>query len=420
MKRRDFIQLMGLEAFFLTYGPALKAQVRKTPWGHDEWEGFFVTIVMEGAWDVSLSLNPYLLSQRPAESEFFIEYTQDQLLPWGRSALGPAMEPLLSHFKDISVVNGIFMSTNDNGHESLRSYALSGDVSNERANFAQEVVETLPQDQFGVLTETTISTGLRANHSTDFYIAHSSLSGQEDLLADSFVELAQSGILVKVKEAQNNGKKISVASSLFSELSAKYPSPGNPVNAPVIAASSFKAGLSRAAVFRPALDLDSHDNHPNDHMNEQQKGWKYVNEIFNLFKNVEYKAGQSLFDVTTFMVTSEFCRTPALNTAKGKDHNPWTNSALLAGRGIKGEVSVGDSQLVMRAQSKQGIPYLVGLSYDFETQRVIESRNVLTSNSDAILPQNILRTLTEAMGLNAKVIGGNLEKTALLKPLLKG
>ena len=73
------------------------------------------------------------------------------------------------------------------------------------------------------------------------------------------------------------------------------------------------------------------------------------------------------------MVVSEFARTPALNSANGKDHNPLTNSVLLAGAGIKGNQSFGASLLVRRHHSKTGQPRHSGGLVNYPTGAVARS-----------------------------------------------
>lgn len=414
MYRRDFIKIMSVEAAALLFFEKVQAQ----EWGHDDWQGFFVTILMTGAWDISLSLDPWIKAQRPDEKEFFIEYTADKLLSWGQSALGPAMQVMSPHFQDISVINGVFMSTNDNGHDSLLSYALTGDPLNKRGAFGLELNATLPDTLFSVLTRSPIPTGERANKVTDFSSAESALNGDSGTLADTFIQNANSGILNRIREAQKDQSKLAAAKEFFKTYKTSL-NGNTELNYAAVTAASFKAGLSRTAVMSPSLNLDSHSNHPILHMSEQIKGWTQINEIFKLFKSIEYKDGKSLFDMTTFFVTSEFSRTPALNTAKGKDHNPWTNSVLLAGRGIKGGVVQGGSHLVTKAHSSSGNSYVTGLSFDYENSRVIESRADLNQASSAILPQNVLRTAADAMGLNLNVLGGGLYKAAPFKNILR-
>lgn len=59
--------------------------------------------------------------------------------------------------------------------------------------------------------------------------------------------------------------------------------------------------------------------------------------------------GLSFFDVTTFVVTTEFSRTMRQSGqdvgSVGTDHNPYTNTMLIGGKGIKGGQVIGASDL---------------------------------------------------------------------------
>ncbi len=419
MKRRDFLELFSLQALLLASGQRSMAQTfqNQTTWGHDDWEGFFVTVIFEGAWDISLSLDPWIKSKRPLESDYFLEYSPSDLINWGSSALGPAMKAMTPHLNDISVINGIMMSTNDNGHESLRDYALTGDVLNHRAALNLELDLTLPKSFFSVLTSNPIPIGERPNQTTNFNSALEALNSKSDFSSHTFIKNAKSGILQKVKEANVLESKLHSAQTLMNQYLSQMGSSSQD-NEIGLMAAAFKTGLARTAVLAPVMNLDTHDNHPGRHLEEQAKGWASVNNLFNLFKSIEYKNGKSLFDMTTFMITSEFSRTPALNPARGKDHNPWANSALLAGRGIKGQVVQGGSQIIERNISAIGIPYLTGLHLNLEKNQVIEKRSEIGSGIP-ITPQNVIRTVSDAMGLNINLMGGNLKKISSLKQVLK-
>ena len=71
--------------------------------------------------------------------------------------------------------------------------------------------------------------------------------------------------------------------------------------------------------------------------------------LIDYLKNNEYKAGKSLFDVTTLMIGSEFGRPyrqlslPIWNT--GTDHNQLINSMIIMGKGIKPGQVIGASDL---------------------------------------------------------------------------
>lgn len=258
MNRRNFLQLISAEVALLGLAQKIQAQ----EWGHDQWDGFFVTILMEGAWDISLSTDPWLPALRPDEKDYFIEYRPDELIPWGHSAVGPAMKPMQAHFGDISIINGVFMSTNDNGHESLLSYALSGDALNQRGALGLEINATLPNTLFNVLTTNPIPTGERANRTTSLYAAQNSIQGQQQAFASTSINKAQSGILSKIREAQKDQLKLTTARKYLEDYKNKMGQDQN-ANFSSVVAASFKAGLSKTAIININNgNLDTHSGHP--------------------------------------------------------------------------------------------------------------------------------------------------------------
>ncbi len=72
-----------------------------------------------------------------------------------------------------------------------------------------------------------------------------------------------------------------------------------------------------------------------------------LKRLFDLLANTEFANGKSLFDVTTVMFASEFGRTlrqPELPLDQtGTDHNSLNNSILLAGKGIRGGLVLGET-----------------------------------------------------------------------------
>ncbi len=91
---------------------------------------------------------------------------------------------------------------------------------------------------------------------------------------------------------------------------------------------------------------------------------------------------------------SEWSRTPALNAAKGKDHNPFTNSVLLAGRGIRGGSVVGASKLIPRKKTGTGMPDLIAAPYDYKAQKIATG----PEGASFIYPENVIQTVGQIFG----------------------
>ena len=161
-------------------------------------------------------------------------------------------------------------------------------------------------------------------------------------------------------------------------------------------ASCFAGGLAMSAAIDIAKyidlnNLDSHINHEKYHMRSQTQAWDYVSQFFNIFKSVPYHQ-KSLFDFTTFLVVTEFSRTPFLNLLKGKDHNPYTNSILFAGKGVNGNQTIGKSIVWSKRQTSKENSIHTGLPINFKTGEVIQA---LTPDCNMIAPENVARTLLE-------------------------
>jgi hypothetical protein len=126
-----------------------------------------------------------------------------------------------------------------------------------------------------------------------------------------------------------------------------------------------------------------------------KSGFDHIHQIFTYFKSIEWQqSGQSLFDKTLFVITSEFSRTPYLNSARGKDHNPMTNSVILAGSGVKGGSTLGGSRLITAAQSKSNFAYHMGRPIDKSSGLIAGGKE----NSMFIFPEMVLMTIGQILG----------------------
>ncbi len=198
-----------------------------------------------------------------------------------------------------------------------------------------------------------------------------------------------------------------------------YESSGDHISESKIITSCFRANacqLAEIQIYPDGPTLDTHSGHIGVHKSAQVQVFGKIAEVLDLFKATPFgNNGESLFDKTTFMVTSEFSRTAALNSAKGKDHNPMTNSTMLIGKGIKGGEIVGASTLVTRENSTFSLPYQIGLPYDFENKRVIKQR---LNGSKFITPEVLFCTICEALNVDFRKVPGINPGTESLKAVL--
>jgi hypothetical protein len=133
-------------------------------------------------------------------------------------------------------------------------------------------------------------------------------------------------------------------------------------------------------------DIDTHDSgSAQDQLNKYRVIVDELALIFDWLTKTPFDAtsGRSLLDVTTVMISSEFSRTMRQQgsriDATGTDHNPLTNTVLLAGKRIQGGLIVGGSDLedvdadghflnVSKAHLNQdpGLFNIMGRPLDFE------------------------------------------------------
>src|SRR5437868_11849365 len=106
MNRREFcisslqLSLLSLTSSLTTWGLPSKV------WAAGSSSQFFIMFNLPGGWDTSLATDPWTQKTRLAESDYFIEYREDELLPMGANFAGPALAPLKAYFDRLAIVNG--------------------------------------------------------------------------------------------------------------------------------------------------------------------------------------------------------------------------------------------------------------------------------------------------------------------------
>ncbi|CAN5950111.1 unnamed protein product [Sphagnum jensenii] len=128
----------------------------------DRLDGYFLLITVEGGWDTTLSLDPWSSSERPAESDLYLEYSRSDLVDFGPlGPLGPAAQALKPWAQKMALLRGMVMSTVDNGHVILRKYAMTGDSGSLRGDFPVELAAAWPDTMLGVLSNHEVYSGVR-------------------------------------------------------------------------------------------------------------------------------------------------------------------------------------------------------------------------------------------------------------------
>lgn len=370
---------------------------------------FFFLIYISGGLDCTLGLDPLMHSQFGTDQkDVFLEYRPEDILRVGNIPLGPAATALKSHVPDIAIINGIVMQESQ-AHESQKLYINTGDGSGANADYSIEFAENSKKTTLGHLFS-------GSNYSGRFNplrTALSSISKQssDKILKEVFRDKSTSDAAINnamrsyfnfSQKAEKFYKKKGELTKVYGDINEQY----------ISAAVSFLLNLSSSASVTIGDDsIDSHSSHEGRHLASQSNAWEQVKSIFDLFKSIKYKQS-SLFDHTTFMVTTEFSRTPFLNAAKGKDHNPLTNSVLLAGKNIPGNQVFGESQVIPRSQNEQGRGIHIGRAFDYKTGQTITGMPSNLEGIDLIFPENVAATMRKVFN-RPKILSWSKSKESI-------
>ena len=333
---------------------------------------FYVQIFAEGGADVTLGLDPLFgleeASSRPPESDLFLGYGRTEMVePDGTGiALGPAAKALAGFRKDICIVNGVLTHESDQAHPSNLTHMRTG-THPDNGNAGNH--PSLPI-AFGMLRGPLPFEVVTAGNSAGFF----PLTGPgivQSYVAENVFQASQKGWEIRELEDfiaghsqessiyrtyQRSLGQIRIAPAVeaqFKKLGAQSGDWEKLIAAFFLAGGSDLAEISLVPKQGVGVDsyfyMDSHSDHYRSHLGALSSVFSQLANLFRVFKAIPYGSG-SLFDATTFLFCSEFSRTPYLNPKAGKDHNPLTNSVLLAGRGVRGGQVVGQSLIYSPAE----------------------------------------------------------------------
>lgn len=422
MNRRRFLRhaskAIALSSFPLSTSMSLPA------YASEEKGPFFVMIRLKSGWDVSLGLDPQVHTITD-QNDIFLEYRSDEIFRIGNQKLGPALSPLYSYSEDFSIVNGILMNTSDNGHEASLGFITTGNGEGKAPPLPVEIAAASKAGPLGVvfkgesiaLDRPVILTTTDNVLNMASMIQLKAFKGFFQLLNGGFEFTEALTSLIDNSQATD---------ALVAAINERVPiinenNGSESIREGHILAAAFTAGASNQAQIDFFVDLDTHDNHEGRHLDAQRSGWDSVAQIFKIFKETPFGGmGDSLFSRTTFMVVSDFSRTPFLNASKGKDHNPLTNSVLLAGRNILGGQTLGASHVIPRSKSELGVAQHTALPIDFSNGEVAISREMAEKpNFQYITPDRVVASVAEAVGVDRQKFNSTSFEKGVLKTILK-
>lgn len=399
MQRRDFLKALGLSSVALQI-PQFAFATNNSAQGLPK---YFVLMRMQSGWDITLSLDPKQHANGSTQDDMFIEYAPSEILRAGGMSFGPAMQPMLRHAGGFSVVNGIITATTDNGHTANLDYLSSGNGEGKAPYVPAEIAASSQAGSLGVVFS-------GQSISLDRDVMMTSTSNVESLrssvnLAD-FRKMIDASLkrddFFKAQQAMlNNAAAIAKLNDLLTASKATEESDPT-IKAGKILAAAFASETAYQGQIDIFADLDSHASHEGRHLEAQKKAWEQVAFVFDTFKKTQVgSTGLSLFDRTLFMVISEFSRTPALNGAKGKDHNPLTNSAVFGGGLVKPNVTFGESHLIVKAKSKSGMSSHTALPIDLTTGVTAKTRKEAEARGSIyITPEILISTVAETLAID--------------------
>jgi hypothetical protein len=373
---------------------------------------FFVQIVLSTGWHTSLSVDPWILPKRLDETDAFIEYIDSDVLRIGNINMGPAMASLKAFAPNMNVVNGIFLSANDIGHSAAQNYMVSGRGTGEAASLAGEFELSQDPSVFGVIKNSEFYTASKIVDSSSIKeIETPPMATMEDIPFQN----ADSVIAKAMNSKKQNAAKLE---SYFSEIT-KLQSAKVDVKPAHYIATAFKSNLAASSAYTILGYLDTHSDHPVTHLKNQTTMWVEIAEFLNAFKAVEYKNGQSMYDMTTFFITSDFSRTPALDSSKGTNHNPMNNSAVIIGPGFKGNTTFGASRVVPAAESANGTSYLIAQMVDLSTGEILKNKLDAQARGTLIKPETIISTLATGLKIQRNIFTPISESEPAINLILK-
>ncbi|MGE0171883.1 MAG: DUF1501 domain-containing protein [Oligoflexales bacterium] len=319
-----------------------------------------------------------------------------------RTTLVDPLKPYLNRF---SIINGVIMTPDFQGHEDSQSITFTGNPFGGPSYF--EAFQTLldeppitamrlgvpmvgdPRIQTsGVLPLDRNSTKNMVMRSKDITTLNANTRIQNFIKGRLQPQQHDIGSYGRTKQLLSEAfGKIPALSSTMQDIKIDdSDKPQTPVESVKLALNLFKAGLSNNAlcVFDTDLsenqDLDCHDlSGAKDHPRIVGELMTELAAIFNVLETTAYDNQRSYFDVTTVIVSTEFGRTMRQGyfDESGTDHNPYTNTFLLGGKGIKGGLVLGESDFAsVEEKSKLSGAHLqldpiaynvVGRPFDFAT-----------------------------------------------------
>jgi uncharacterized protein (DUF1501 family) len=444
LTRRTFLKSSSIGLTSLGFNQQLIAQKAVPDEPH-----FLLVLFVKGGLDTTYFFDARSLDQHAAKLQTNYMKNPQEPTIWtgvngGKTKVSPLVKPLEKFRQNFSILNGVLMADNFDGHEQNINFLFTGNpfggdwfgplINNEGKysldglTFVGNIFADFPSNGGGTislapksLNQMAISarktqTSTRKDLLIDFAAARSAALGGPNGVT-SLNRLTQgaqkmySGILefrkIQSKIAKFSAKETGDIQTLINS-----------------AMQVFNLGISRTV----ALSLDSLENLANStfdvHSGELAKKSpimyeQVVNAVADIFKTLRETpfpgTQKSFLDVTTVMLGSDFNRTTRQLEVdidqSGTDHNPLSNTILLGGKGIKGNMIIGATDLdtlngktygKVSGAHKSLDPELIktmGKPFDIRDLKLTNTYPEAYARNQYLTMENVINTLLKSFGL---------------------
>ncbi len=462
MLRRDFLnKSLATVSFYSCLHPYLALQAKQQE------PHYFIMFTITGGWEPS-----YMFDARPLEmtaNNVIHNFTGEEPAEWtgsnGQATLANSIVyPLKEVRSDFSILNGVLMETGFDGHEQNYNYMFTGNP------FGADAV--LPKLTSESKREKKLLAGLKLNSffnypntSTVLPVSTGDGQGLSQMIKESKDIYQNKMVFESLKRIYGNSKgkgQMSLAKDrLLSALNLspealkklnqveyqEVPSQTTEKNTLDMISAYFKSGLTNLAVIE--VDVSSHlppdtlfgiDSHSVDLARLQPTYCKAIvqsiKNYIKALKNINIDKKNSMYDVTTFMFASEFSRTtrtmaqPDIDVSQtGTDHNPLNNSLIVGGKGIKGGLVLGESD--MRSSSEVLSPIhigkdskklkIMGKRFDFANSKPIQELDQDFKLNEYMTMNSVNNTLMSLFGVpNSHYLKNSNDRMATPAPIING
>ena len=452
--RRDFIKLGAAAGLGIALYPGLTLadQFLSRPLRLESEEAdphFFINMIFSGGLDFS-----YLYDGRPLEltqTGMKQNYLQEEPIllqdgKGGQTFASSLVKPLEKYLSSFSILNGVLMANGFEGHDQNMNYLFAGDPFGGEG-FIPLLNGGTRARPIDVVQKGVLLTNLINDANTIPLSADSAHLLAEKLRKDDAFKMespafrfirsrlealgSKSGRLSTSAHQMHEGLGLSPRLADLLKKTRFTPIGDEHLDFLQMALELFRVGVTRSVNLSiDYLNLDTHGVQP---AKNQPKVYRSVVSIiaslFKVLQETPFDNKQSFWDRTTVMVTSEFGRTFKQDglpvDATGTDHNPFSNSILLGGRGIPAGRIMGASDF-RSSTEKLSKAHLsadpkklksIGRPFDYATSRPIDVLHEVFEPKDYLTISSVINTvysifdvpkekyrLVERMGAVAPVI----------------